>query len=128
MEEPGDRRQGIFASLRRLLKTVLAIAQNRLDLFLVELRQEQLQFFDTLLLLGVVLILAGMTLLVLTVTIVVLCLRADHLGLIVVLMLLYLVATALAVWRLRIRLRGWTPFSATVAELKKDKACLEDKS
>ena len=120
MQGVGESREGFFASLRRLLKTVCAIAQNRLELFLVELQEERWQLFDTLLLLGAVLILAAMTLMVLTVTIVVLCLRADRLDLLVALMLLYLVATIVAVWRLRVRLIGWAPFSATVAELKKD--------
>jgi uncharacterized membrane protein YqjE len=128
MQGETESKEGFFASLRRLLKTGFAIAQNRLELFLVELQEERLQVFDILLLLGVVLILAGMTLLVFTVTIVVLCLRADRLLPIVVLMLIYLVATCVAGWRLRGRLKGWTPFSATVAELKKDKACLEEKN
>jgi uncharacterized membrane protein YqjE len=69
-----------------------------------------------------------MTLMVFTITIVVLCLRADRLDLLAGLMLVYLVATVIAGWRLRSRLKGWSPFSATVAELKKDKACLEEKS
>ena len=128
MDEPGQSGKGVFASLRRLRKTGFAIAQNRLELFLVELQEERWQLFDTLLLLGVVLILAAMTLLVFTVTIVVLCLRADRLDLLVALMLLCLAATIIAVWRLRSRLKGWAPFSATVAELKKDKACLDEKS
>ena len=128
MDEPGQSGKGVFASLRRLLKTGFAIAQNRLELFLIELQEERWQLFDTLLLLGVVLILAAMTLLVFTVTIVVLCLRADRLDLLVALMLLCLAATIIAVWRLRSRLKGWAPFSATVAELKKDKACLDEKS
>jgi uncharacterized membrane protein YqjE len=128
MDEPVEKGKGVFASLRRLLKTASAIAQNRLELFLVELQEERLQFLDTLLLLGVVLILAGMALMVFTVTIVVLCLRADRLGPLVVLMLVYVVATGVAGWRLRSRIKGWAPFSDTVAELKKDKACLEEKS
>ena len=128
MDEPGETGKGMFASLRRLLKTASAIAQNRLELFLVELQEERLQFFDSLLLLGVVLILTGMTLMVFTVTIVVLCVRADRLSPLVVLMLVYLVATAIAGWRLRSRMKVWAPFSGTVAELKKDKACLEEKS
>ena len=128
MNEPGERGKGIFASLRRVLETGFAIAQNRLELFLVELQEERWQLFDTLLLLGVVLILAAMTLMVFTVTIVVLCLRADRLDLLAALMLVYLVATVIAGWRLRSRLKGWAPFSATVAELKKDKACLDEKN
>ena len=128
MQGEDESKEGFFASLRRLLKTGFAIAQNRLELFLVELQAERLRLFDTLLLLGVVLILVAMTLLVVTVTIVVLCLKHDRLDLLVALMLVYLVATAVAGWRLRIRFKGWAPFSATVAELKKDKVCLDEKN
>jgi uncharacterized membrane protein YqjE len=128
MQGEEESKEGFFASLRRLLKTVSAIAQNRLELFLVELQEHRWQFFETLLLLGAVLILASMTLMVLTVTIVVLCLKADRLDLLVALMLLYLAATIVAGYRLRIRLKNWAPFSATLAELKKDKACLDEKS
>jgi uncharacterized membrane protein YqjE len=128
MEEPGERTLGIFASLGRLLKTVLAIAQNRLELFLVECQEERWRFFDALLMAGVALILALMTLMAATFTIVVICIRADRLDLVVALVLVYLAATILAFWRLRNRLMKWVPFSATLAELKKDKTCLDEKN
>ena len=128
MAEPGESRQGVFASLRRLLTTILAIAHNRLELWLVELQEERWRLFDALLLAGVVVILAMMTLLVATVAIVVVCLKANRLDLVVALTLLYLVATIFGYWRLRTRLKNWAPFSATLAELKKDKACLDDKT
>jgi uncharacterized membrane protein YqjE len=128
MEEPGKISPGIFASLQRLLRTVLAIAQNRLELFLVECQEERWRFFDTLLSAGIVLILALMTLMAATITIVVLCMKADRLDLIIALVLVYLAATILAFWRLRSKLMKWEPFSATLAELKKDKACLDDKN
>jgi uncharacterized membrane protein YqjE len=126
MEEPGESTSGIFASLGRLLKTVLAIAQNRLELLLVELREERWRFFDALLMAGIVLIMATMTLMAATITIVVVCVKADRLDLVVALVLLYLAGTILSFWRLRVRLKQWTPFSATLAELKKDKACLDE--
>jgi uncharacterized membrane protein YqjE len=128
MEEPGESTPGIFASLGRLLKTVLAIAQNRLELLLVELREEHWRFFDALLLAGVVLVLATMTLMAATITIVVLCVKADRLDLVVALVLLYLAGTIFSFWRLRTRLKQWTPFAATLAELEKDKACLDEKN
>jgi len=128
MEETGESTPGVFASLRRLLKTVLAIAQSRLELLLVEAQEERWRFFDALLLAGVVLILTLMTLMAATVTIVVLCVRADRLDLVVALVLLYLAGTILSFWRLRTRLKNWVPFSATLAELKKDKACLDEKN
>jgi uncharacterized membrane protein YqjE len=126
MEEPGESAPGIFASLGRLLKTVLAIAQNRLELLLVELREERWRFFDALLMAGIVLIMATMTLMAATITIVVVCVKADRLDLVVALVLLYLAGTIVSFWRLRVRLKQWTPFSATLAELKKDKACLDE--
>jgi uncharacterized membrane protein YqjE len=128
VDEAGQSGQGIFASLRRLLKTILAIAQNRLELLLVELQEERWRFFDALLLAGVVLIMAMMTLMVATVAIVVVCMKANRLDLMIALMLLYLVATIVGYWRLRTRLKNWEPFSSTLAELKKDKACLDEKS
>jgi uncharacterized membrane protein YqjE len=128
MEEPGESTPGIFASLGRLLKTVLVIAQNRLELLLVEAQEERWRFFDALLLAGVVLILALMTLMAATITIVVVCLRADRLDLVVALVVLYLAGTIFSLWRLRTRLKNWAPFSSTLAELKKDKACLDEKN
>ncbi len=128
MQGMDERRAGILASLRRLLQTVLAIAQNRLELLLVEMQEERWRFFDALLLAGAVLILAAMTLMVVTITLVVVCVEANRLDLLVAMMVLFLVATIVAFWRLRTRLKNWAPFSGTLAELKRDKACLDEKS
>jgi len=128
MEAEGESGQGLFASLRRLLKTVLAIAENRLDLLLVELQESRWRFIYAFLLSGLVLILALMTLMVPTIAIVVWCVMAKRLDLVVALTLVYLAATVGFFLHLRSWLKTWTPFSATVAELKKDKACLDDKS
>ena len=128
MEEPEESTPGIFASLGRLLRTVIVIAQNRLELLLVEAQEERWRFFDALLLAGVVLILALMTLMAATITIVVVCVRAERLDLVVALVLLYLAGTIFSLLRLRARLKKWAPFSATLAELKKDKACLDEEN
>ena len=81
-----------------------------------------------MLLAGVVLILGTMTLMSATIAIVIVCVQAERLDLVVALVLLYLAGTVIAVWRLRTRLKNWAPFSATLAELKKDKACLDEKN
>jgi uncharacterized membrane protein YqjE len=128
MEEPEESTPGIFASLGRLLRTVIVIAQNRLELLLVEAQEERWRFFDTLLLAGMVLILALMTLMAATIAIVVVCVRADRLDLVVALVLLYLAGTIFSLLGLRARLKKWAPFSATLAELKKDKACLDEQN
>jgi uncharacterized membrane protein YqjE len=128
MEPRSGQSQGILGSLRRLVQTFLAIAQNRLELLLVEFQEERRQFFEALLLAGIVLVLGTMTLAVLTCTIVVLCVQFNRLDLLLGLALLYLVGTIFAFLRLRTRLRNWTPFAATLDELKKDLTCLEEKS
>jgi uncharacterized membrane protein YqjE len=123
MPEAGETSGGIFASLGRLLKTAFALAQNRLELLLVEWQEERWRLLQVLFLAGVVLTLAWMTLLVVTVTVVVLCLRANRFDLLAALTLLCLAATLISLWRLRARLKNWASFSATLAELRKDKAC-----
>jgi uncharacterized membrane protein YqjE len=128
MEEPGERTPGVFGSLRRLLKTVLAIVHSRLELFLVEAQEERWRLLNVLLLTGIVLILALMTLMAVTLTVVVVCLEAERLDLVIALVLLYLAATIIAFWRLHTRLKSWVPFADTLAELKKDKACLDEKN
>ena len=128
MAEPGERGGGTIASLGRLIRTVLAVAQNRLELLLVEFREQRWQFLNALLLAGLVVLLATMTLLTGTVVIVVVCVQSGRLDLVVGLTVVYLVATLVGGWRLRNRLKNWAPFSATLAELKKDKACWDERS
>jgi len=128
MDEPGESTLGFLASLGRLLKTVRAVGRNRVELFFVEWQEERWWFFDTLVLAGVVLILALTTLIAATFTIVYVCAKADRLDLVIALILLYLAATIFSFWRLRSRLKKWEPFGATLAELKKDKACLDEKN
>jgi uncharacterized membrane protein YqjE len=128
MGEESKTPTGILASLRRLVDVSLAIAHNRLELLLVELQEERLQFFELLLLVAVAVVLAAMTLITITVTLVVLCLRAERPDLLIGIMLVYMVVTGVAFWRLRQRLHRWAPFSSTLAELKKDKEWLVKKS
>jgi uncharacterized membrane protein YqjE len=127
MGESGQESRGPFASLRRLVQTLLDIGRNRLELLLVEVQEERSRLVAVLLLVGLVLILALMTLMVTTVTVIIVCIRAGRLDLVIGVALVLLVATLVAVWRLRVRLKSWAPFAATLAELKKDKSCLEEK-
>jgi len=128
MEEPQEKKPGIIASVRRLLKTVAAIAENRIELFLLEWQEERWRLFEALILAGIVLLLALMTLMVATVAVVVICISTGHLGLVVALGLVYLIATVACAWRLRSRMKNWAPFTGTLGEIKKDRACLEEKS
>jgi uncharacterized membrane protein YqjE len=128
MKEPAEARPGILDSSKRLLGALLAIFQNRLELLLVELREERVRAVEVLLLVGFVLFLALISLEVVILTVVILCARAGRYEVLFGLILLCLLSTAVTFWRLRQRLKNWSPLSATLAELKKDKACLEVKS
>jgi uncharacterized membrane protein YqjE len=127
MEGPEEKKRGVFASIGRLFKIIAATAANRVELLLVEWQEERLRLVEALLLAGVVLILVLMTLMAATFTIVVLCLINHQIGLVIALCLFYLLATVACGWLLRKRLKEWVPFASTLAELKKDKECLDEK-
>jgi uncharacterized membrane protein YqjE len=124
MQGPQEKKRGVFASIRRLFKIIGAIGSNRVELLLVEWQEERLRLMQTLLLAGIVLILALMTLMVITMIIVAVCLMHHLIGLVIALGVIYLLATIVCYLRLRNRLKSWAPFAATLAELKKDKECL----
>ncbi len=128
MADPGPTPPTLGASLKRLFRTVVSVLENRFELLLVELAEEQHRLFEALLLAAAAAVFGLLTLIVATAAVVILC-GPDHLlAALTGVCLVYGVATTLLVWRLRVRLRHWTPFSATLTELKKDKACLEEPS
>jgi uncharacterized membrane protein YqjE len=128
MEQGETKRHGLFDTLRRLGATVLAILQNRLELLVVELQEERVRLFNALLLAAVVVGLGFLTLA--TVAVVVLIVVWKEYGVTGLLAVsgLGLITTLLAYWRLRVRLKNWPLLSSTLAELKKDRECLERKS
>ena len=122
MSDPHE--PGLFSSLRRLLDTVLATVQNRVELFAVELREEKCRLIEAIILAVVVVALATVTLTLVTLTIVVLLWDTARVAALVSVSVLYLVATALVARALVVRLKASRPFSATLEELKKDRECL----
>ena len=60
-----DPAAGLFGSLKRLLGSVLEIAQARLDLLTVELEREKLRIFDAIVWAAVALLFIGLGLLLL---------------------------------------------------------------
>ena len=128
MGEFSQAGQGIFASVRALVRTLIRIGHNRLELLLVEWQEERWRLFEALLLVGLVLIFALMALLVVTMTFVVVCIQAQRYECIVGLFVIFLAATGISIWQLRNRLKNWVPFAATLEEIKKDKECLQEKN
>jgi len=127
METPSEPPPGIFSPLRRLLQTLVAIAGNRAELLAVEVREESARWLTAFLLVAALVALGTLTLALVTLTIVVLCWPDHRVAALVGLSAVYLVATVIVAARLRWRLHHWPTFSATVAELKKDKSWLEEK-
>ena len=128
METPTEPSPGLFSSLKGLLNTALAGVENRIELFLIELREERIRVFDVLLLGCAAAVLGFMALLTVTVTLVVMFWDSARVPVLVVLSVGYSVGAIAVIWRLKVRLRKWSSFSATLDELKKDRECLEEKS
>ena len=126
MDTTTESSAGLFSSVKRLLNTALAGIENRFELFLVELREERFRVFDVLLLGCAAAVLGFMALLTATVALVVIFWDSARVTVLIALSVSYLLATGGVLWRLRIRLRNWSSFSATLEELKKDRACLEE--
>ncbi len=125
-EEPANR-PGLLVALPRLAATILAVFQNRLELLVVELQEERIRLFNALLLIAVIVVLGLFTL----------AMAAVAAGLIVwdkfgvvglwAMSGLGFLCTLLAYWWLRARLKNWPLLAGTLAELRKDRECLESK-
>lgn len=120
-----EQNGGILATLRSILDGGLAIAENRMELFAVELREEKCRLIEAIILASAVTALGLMTLTLLTLSIVILFWDSARITALLTLGLLYLLGTLLA-WRgLQARLSNSSPFSGTIGEIKKDRACFK---
>ena len=125
MSEASETKPGVWASLKRILDTLLATAQNRVELFAVELQEEKCRLVEAMLCAVAVAAFGMMTLSLVTLTIVVFFWENGRLPALAGLSVLYLIGTALA-WRaLRTRLKAGSAFTGSIEELKKDRSCLE---
>ncbi len=121
MAEPEPPAPGILGSLRRLCASVLALLQNRIELFGVEIQEQKARLVRVLLLAAVTVFLGNTAILVLTATIVVLVGDEARTPVLVGLSAFYVLAAGIAGFLLRRELRSAPPpFEDTVSELKKD--------
>jgi uncharacterized membrane protein YqjE len=110
---------------RRFAERLLTIGENRLELLTVEVQEERERLLHAFLLaLGVAAfgLLAGFTL---TAAIVVLLGQYSPFAVLLTLTGLYGVAAVYLYRRLTLLLRDWQTLSATLDQLRKDRACLE---
>jgi uncharacterized membrane protein YqjE len=124
MSEVTETKPGLWASLKRILDTLLATVENRAELFAVELQEEKCRVVEAMLCAAAVAAFGMMTLSLVTFTVVILFWENGRLIALGGLSVLYLVGTTLA-WRaLQSRLKAGSAFAGTVEELRKDRACL----
>lgn len=117
---------GLFASVRRLLGTVLEIAQVRLELLGTDLELAKRRLFDALLLGLIALLAVGVGVVLLCGFIILLFWEGYRLPAVGVLTLLFLAAGAWLAHAARQRLQSPKGmFEASLAELKLDRAGLE---
>lgn len=128
MEEPNERPPGFLASLKGIWRTLLAIALNRLELLLVEAEEERRRAVEALVLALAGAVLGMMALIVGSFALVIACGEERRLTALVILTAIYAAGCAAVLWSLRRRMKKWQPFSATLAEFKKDKTWLEEKT
>lgn len=125
MDDPQHEPGGLLATGKRILRSVCDLAQSRLELFLVELKEERIRLFDALLLVAACVVCALMTLVLLTFTLVVIFWDEHRVLLLVLLTLLYGTGAGASFWTLHNRLCHWQSFAATLEQIKKDRACLQ---
>lgn len=120
-----DPAAGLFGSLKRLLGSVLEIAQARLDLLTAELEREKLRIFDAIVWAAVALLFIGLGLLLLAALLVVLAPESMRPWLLALMALACLGGGAWLVKRAGQRLNSPAgPLSATRDELARDRAAL----
>jgi uncharacterized membrane protein YqjE len=115
----------LATSSRRFAERLLTIGENRLELLTVEVQEERERLLHAFLLaLGAAAfgLLAGLTL---TAAIVVLLWQYSPFAVLLTLTGLYGVAAVCLYRRLTLLLRDWQTLSATLDQLRKDRACLE---
>lgn len=116
---------GVWSAAARWLRTLRGVAENRLELFLVELKEERVRLFEALLLAAFGMVCALMALVLLTLTVAVVFWETHRLLVLALLALAYAGAAAAALVSLRARLQRWQAFAETLEQLKKDRSCLE---
>ena len=122
-------RSGIFASLRSLCDSGIALVQNRIELFSVELEEQKIRFVRLLALLAAAVFLANTAILTITITIVVVVGDKARVPVLIGLCVLYTGAALVAFLALRKEIKdGPPPFEGTVSEIKRDREWLTRRS
>jgi uncharacterized membrane protein YqjE len=125
MREVGNNgRGGILEPVWKALDTAVAAAQNRLELFRVEVQEEKVRVMELALLASAIIVLGTLALTVGTVAVVMVVWNDGGLIALACLASGYAIG-AFAAWRaLKARLKSEPPFAGTSEELRKDRECI----
>ena len=115
---------GLLTPLWRILESLLANVQNRLDLLQTEAQSQMVRFVEIVLLASAVIIFGTLALTVTCLVVVLLVWNDGPLIALSALIATYAFAAAWAGSALRKRLTGPFPFEATSEELRKDRECI----
>jgi uncharacterized membrane protein YqjE len=128
MDESPRAEGGLWSSLTRLLKTLGDIAENRVELFVVEWQEARLRLLDAMVLLIAGTVCALVALLVATFAVLA-AFWETHRALVLTLVILAYAGAAVVLFgMLHSRLRRWRAFAATLEQIKKDRACFKEKN
>lgn len=120
---------GVWAAGRRLSDALLAFAETRLRLFVLEARAEKLRLIGTLLRFVVALAFALVALFLGALTIAILAWDMGRYAGLLLMTGVFLAAAAFLLWRIRQSLRKEpSPFARTLREFEKDRQCLIQKN
>lgn len=123
------KESGLFASLRRVLSTVLEMAQVRLDLLGTELELEKRHLFDGLLWGALALLVLGVGLVLLSGFVILLFWDGYRLAAVGTMAVVFLLLGGLLMHKARQRLRNPSGiFNASLDELKRDQNSLQASS
>ena len=121
-----ERPHGIMASAKALVATLVAIAATRLEIFATELEEERLRLSSAAAWAALTLMFLALAMIFLSLLVVVAFWDEHRLLAITCVALIYLVLGAISARQLSLRLARHAPlFSATLEELRKDRAGLE---
>lgn len=126
MEESAVNFRQLATTSKRFARRLLTIGENRLELLTVEVQEERERLLHAFLLaLGVAAfgLLAGIAL---TSLVVVLCWNLSPVAVLLVITILHGTAAFVLYRRLTRLLRDWHTLSASLHQLRKDRACLEE--
>ena len=119
------REVGVFGSVKRMARTIAGTVHNRVELLVLEMQEEGIRLVGTLLLVGAVVLFSGLGLIMGMFTILLAVGEENRFTAAIIMTAALLVgAGGSALW-LKTRLKNWSAFSGTRAELRKDREWLQ---